>query len=79
MENSAEIRVKWLKEQKRIMAFLHETFDKDCGQMTLDWISKECMEHEQTFVPDSERVTAFNEGKRSFILRLRAALAAKTE
>lgn len=77
--NQAEQKALWLKEQKRIAGMFHRVFDSDDGQALLDWFSKECMEHEQTFVPSHDDITHFNEGKRSLIRRIRDVLAAKVE
>jgi len=78
-QTEAEKRALWLKEQKRIAGLFHRVFDTDDGQQILDWFGKECMENEQTFVPEHDDLTHFNEGKRSLILRIRAVLKAKIE
>ncbi len=78
-QTAAEQKALWLKEQKRIAGMFHRVFDTDDGKQLLDWFSKECMEHDQTFVPESDRLTSFNEGKRSLIRRIRDILNAKIE
>lgn len=78
-QTAAEQKALWLKEQKRIAGLFHRVFDTDDGVQILEWFSKECMEYEQTFVPDHDDITHFNEGKRSLIRRIRDVLKAKIE
>lgn len=61
-------------EEKGILIRFHRLFDNEDGRWLLDWLSGECMEHQSTFVPTNDRASAFNEGKRSLILRLRSIL-----
>ena len=47
------------------------TFAGQHGEPVLKYLSKYCMEKGSTFDKDSDRWTAFNEGKRSVILEIR--------
>ena len=51
----------------------------DAGVNVLRIISKFCLEHVETFDPKSERMSCFNEGRRSVILHIREILADKGE
>jgi hypothetical protein len=64
------------EEEKSILYTFHRVFGNEDGQRILNWLSTECMEKQTTFVVESDRASAFNEGKRSLILRIRAILEA---
>lgn len=51
----------------------------DAGVNVLEHLSKVCLEDTQTFEPNSERMSCFNEGARSVILHIRGLLADKGE
>jgi hypothetical protein len=69
----------WLRKQKEISSLLHAVLDTPGGIKVIEWLSELCMEHETTFVPGQPDVSAYNEGRRFPILRLRQALAARYE
>jgi len=66
-----------LREQKRIAGMFHRVFDGSDGADLLEWFSIECMEHSMTLSVGHPDVSAFNEGKRAVILRIRAVLGVK--
>lgn len=51
----------------------------DAGMNVLEHLSKFCRENFQTFHPNSERMSCFDEGARSVILHIRELLADKGE
>jgi hypothetical protein len=66
------------KEQQLISDF-KATFNTDAGANVLRFLSRFCLENQQSYVPQSERQTCFNEGARSVILTIRNKLAATGE
>ena len=56
--------------RQRNMDFLN-SFTSESGKRVLSYLSRYCLEHQQTFVEDSERKSSFNEGARSVILEIR--------
>ena len=65
------------KEQERTTAIknrvssFQNSFLSSHGTGTLDYLSKFCLEHSSTFVPESARKSDFNEGARSVIIEIR--------
>ena len=77
MEDAEEILRQGAEEEKakatitqRVSDF-QNAFMSNHGTGALDYLSKFCMEHDCTFVTDSDRKSAFNEGARSVILEIR--------
>jgi len=66
------------ERKQRILDF-HKTFLSAEGANVLADLSRVCFENHTTFFGDSERMSAFTEGKRWVILYLRAMLAAKPD
>ena len=67
-------------ERQELIADAKTIFTKsDAGVNVLRELSSFCLEHAQTFNPNSERMSCFNEGARSVILHIRVLLADKGE
>ena len=67
-------------ERQELISDCKTTFTKsDAGVNVLQHLSKFCLEGVQTFEPSSERMSCFNEGARSVILKIREWLADKGE
>jgi len=58
------------KIKQRVYDF-QNAFLSEHGTGALDYLSKFCLEHENTFVVDSARKSDFNEGARAVILEIR--------
>ena len=56
--------------KQRNADFLH-TFSGPHGERAYQYLSRFCLEHHTTFVEDSDRKSAFNEGARAVILEIR--------
>jgi len=56
--------------KQRNMDFLH-SFTGPHGERVYTYLSRFCLENHSTFVEDSERKSAFNEGARSVIIEIR--------
>ena len=67
-------------ERQELISDCKTIFTKsDAGVNVLRELSSFCLEHKQTFNPNSERMSNFNEGARSVILHIRGLLADKGE
>ena len=60
---------------KQLIRDFQGTFNTPEGKSVLEKLSDECFETKNTFMPNSQYGTAFNEGKRYVILIIRAMLA----
>ena len=75
------------EERRQMLHNYHATFDSDAGKKVLEYLAVECMDVVKdvngnllgTYVPESDRASAFNEGKRAVILRIRSILSAKLD
>ena len=56
--------------KKRVSDF-NNAFLSHHGTGAIDYLSNFCMEHRSTFVENSDRKSAFNEGARAVILEIR--------
>ena len=56
--------------EQRVTDFMH-CFSGPCGERTLKYLSKFCLEHESTYVEGSGRKSDLNEGARLVILEIR--------
>lgn len=59
---------------KQLIMDLQNTFNTEGGKRVLDHISNYCYEKKPTFVDGNPTGTAYQEGKRSVILNIRAQL-----
>ena len=67
-------------ERQELISDCKTIFTKsDAGVNFLKHLSKICLEHAQTFNPNSERMSCYNEGARHVILEIRKLLADKGE
>jgi len=67
-------------ERQELISDCKTVFIKSvAGVNVLQFLSKFCLEHAQTFIVNSERKSCFNEGARSVILKIRELLADKGE
>jgi hypothetical protein len=62
--------------RKELIAAYKGTFATESGVKVLADLSQSCMEQQQTFVPGAPDATAFNQGMREVILRIRRRLDA---
>ena len=67
------------EERKQRILDYQKTFLSAEGQNVLVDLSRVCFENRTTFYGDSDRMSAFTEGKRAVILYIRALVAAKPE
>lgn len=56
--------------KERVMNF-QNAFTGEHGKKVMDHLSRYCLEKSSTFVENSDRKSAFNEGARSVILEIR--------
>ena len=63
-------------EQEQLIKDFKGTFGTQEGERVLKALSKFCLEHQQTYVEESDRKSAFNEGARSVILYIRSKVEA---
>ena len=61
-------------DKKALSADYQRTFSSEFGKNVLDNLSKYCMEHRQTFDPNSTKMCDYNAGARSVILHIRELL-----
>ena len=62
-------------KRKQLLIDYMTAFGTEGGKRVLDNLSKECYEHNVTFVRGESDSTAFNEGKRYVMLHIRRILA----
>lgn len=64
------------EQQKALLQSYKKCFGTDDGAVVLEDLSKFCLEHMTTFVPDNALATAFREGSRRVMIRIRTAVEA---
>jgi len=66
-------------ERKNRIRDFQKTFLSPEGANVLADLSRVCFEHRTTFFGDSERMSAFTEGKRAVMLYIRGIITAKLD
>ncbi len=70
-EERLEEEAKQIAEVQQLVTDMKHSFETPCGKRTYKHLSEFCLEHASTFVVDSDRKSAFNEGARAVILEIR--------
>lgn len=74
VEIEAENKLAAEAENERVHQLVTDfkhSFETPGGKRTYKHLSDFCLEHESTFIVDSERKSSFNEGARAVILEIR--------